>query len=385
MVFPDKAMQRLPLSMNTPQTLQRDIGSVLASGFSRTPLYYTTGHGELDPQQTGDDGLNTLLATSQLSGFDPIRLTPAKIAELGRIPDDGVLCIPGPQDQWDPIIDQSVRAYVRDGGPLFAAIDHRTPAALGNLLRQRGVLVASDFPATVYQRPQLLLEDSISAQPQLLQSVTHARTDARGQGRERLLLEHSHFIEHAITQRTQASNRYISSPVTTPLLVAHPLAVPPAFQEPLIQRYGEWGTPRFQAQPLLAMSAQDAWARPLNQLQVLPDGQQAHQHLLAVLLTYDLDNDALERSEGRSVIWGSRQALSDTVLSSGVYANELFIIDTLNWLADREPIRDIPPAELRAYQVTADDSTWNLIQLSLLAILPGILIAAAMLTWWDNR
>ena len=374
---------RISANDGTRVVLQRELGGALLAlaDPTRRSLYVTQGHGELRPTAAGDDGAALLLRGLRTAGYD---LVEVGLDFNGAIPADAVVMVPGATKDLGPALITSLGDHLKDGGGLLVLGDDRTPRDLAALLRRYDVVLGAALPAGVAADPLLLAAaDPVLEAPTVVLSLTRT---FRGQDR---IAYHNLLVGDGQIAPDQPITALVASGGTT-LLSPWSTAVFAGFatrSASLAAAYAALGTPAHQARTLLSTLPGDAWTQPRGQLPQDPsDLAQRPPMPLAVASEYAPQTGSVRAEAGaRLVVWGSRQAASDQVLSQGLFANQEVLTAAVHWLARRQPPADIPPAEIARFQVQASDRTmWVLLAL-LCAVIPCACIGAAMLTWWDRR
>jgi len=151
--------------------------------------------------------------------------------------------------------------------------------------------------------------------------------------------------------------------------------------------YAALGTHPFDSTILLQSAPADSWVKERAVALLAPaelDQQPALPLGWAVESLVGSDSVRDERS-ARLVVWGSRQAASDGVLSQRRFANATLLIDAARWCLHRDRASAIPDAETKVFRVDASDAMLLWLAAFLIAIVPCICIGIAILTWWDRR
>jgi hypothetical protein len=192
--------------------------------------------------------------------------------------------------------------------------------------------------------------------------------------------------QHPASRNLAGSDLRLLFPWTAPLLPIHPATVGQGGSD-LAAAFVSMGTPLFEPQPLLFTAPGDVWTKSRAAPLATPKGlAEADPRLVALALEYQpADSSVRAGMGGRLIVWGSRQAASDAVLSQVQYANARFLVSCSEWLARRTAGSDIPEAEVAAFQVRATDQGLLVVLALLVAVMPCLCIGAAMLTWWDRR
>jgi hypothetical protein len=335
---------RLGLDGDLARSLQRELaGALVTLADPRPPLaLFTQGHGELRPGGGPEDGLDPLADHLRLAGF--------RVALAGPgLPPEALVVVAGPTAPFGADVGR-LAAHLRDGGGLLVLADDRAPADLARLLAATGLVL-----------PQAATRQA----PAVVRALRSHDTGAeRGLPHHRLVLLGADTIaaNHPAARGAALGGVSVLSPWTSPIAVEHPALV------------------------LLSGPVGDHWAAPRTapldppqDLGVLPP------LALAAAVELPVQPGSLRPHGPRAVLWGSRQAAAEATLADGRWANGRLLADLAGWAARRAPPPEIPPAELRAWQVDAGDGLLAVVSAFLSAILPCLLLVPAVLTWWDRR
>lgn len=338
-------------------TEEQDITNALiklVSGAEKK-VYFTQGHGERDT--TSADRMRGYNAVSEALGRDNFSVAALPLIQQPQVPDDAsVVVIAGPDtDFLQPEID-ALKRYVARGGKVLALIDPPQPggADLPNLqgfLKEWAIEFGNDVVLDASGIGQLFGGDatvpvvlSYPAHPitegfRVMTAFPHARSVRAIEGGTRTpvsLLETSAQSWAETDLKTLATGQVEFSegsdrrgPISLGLAVSAPAAEPPAA-------------------PLGANASPDA-----------------------------------PKPESRIVAIGDSDFAGNNAL--GVQGNLDLFLNTVNWLAQQEDLIAIRPREAqdRRLSLTADDQT-RIMLLSLLVI-PGLMFAGGVYTWWKRR
>jgi hypothetical protein len=390
---------RIPLTPVLPRFLQREVGgALLALRRERaTPAYLLQGHGELRPGGGALDGADGLAQRLVHAGFAVEWLDEPRLQRLGRVPDDGILVIPGPTA---PIPDGTLdmfRRHLADGGSAALFVDDRLPVKLALLLRLRGVLVGPGFPEDFPETADGIFDPTRPWQP--LGIVVSEQ--AVGKSFDRLLVadNRSSYLanQHPVIRKTQASGGTLLCPRATrvevlpPRFLALRLGVAPDQQAAAIdgfaQRYAAVGTTPFTGLDLFGFKPGQAWlVSDLRQFLEPPANLAAWPPFaLAWAVEYARSADSVGERGGRLLVWGSRQAVADGTLATEGFANETVLTDGCRWLADIGGDNLVPPAATRAFGLRTSRGTFNLLMALYAAVIPCLCIGAAIICWLERR
>lgn len=105
-------------------------------------VYFLTGHGEADLENTERQGLSQ--AKHALTDVD-YEVKPLLLLREKEVPEDAaVMIIAGPQSDLLPTELQAIEAYIKRGGKLLVLLDPFTAPQLATVLKQYGILMGDD-------------------------------------------------------------------------------------------------------------------------------------------------------------------------------------------------------------------------------------------------
>lgn len=339
-------------------TEEQDITNALVKLVSgeEKKVYFTVGHGERD--SAGTDRMRGYNAITDALGRDNFLVATLPLIQQKVVPDDAtVVIIAGPTtDFLAPEID-ALKQYLARGGKVLFLIDPPEPGGqdvtnLLGLLKEWSVELGNDVVVDASGIGQLFGGDA--SVPVVL-----------------------NYPPHPITENFR-------------VMTAFPLARSVQAAE------GGTHTP----QPLLETS-QQSWAE--TNLKGLSGGQVEFDDgadrrgpitlgMSASAPATDAPSPAADggnespdapRPESRIVVVGDSDFAGNNAL--GVQGNQDFFLNSINWLAQQENLIAIRPrdAQDRRISLTADDLQ-RIFLLSLLVV-PGLVFAAGVYTWWRRR
>lgn len=380
---------RIPLNGLLATHIQREVGGALRTVHAETitPILVIQGHGELRPEGGMDNGANTLLRNWALAGFEAMPFDQQTLDNWGRLPASAIVAILGPTTAVGGPMRQAIAQHLRDGGPLLLLADHRLDPQLAKVFQERGILIGPRHPPTMGFDPLSALQAESPHAAHLIYSEPHS-TGRDGSFHRLLLRPETAMVDDpfGVLAATKSSGRLLNSTASVAVNVLDPRRWP-AQQKALSEALAGQGIAGMTASPLLVLPADEAWMGPVVARQTPPSTINNESALpLAWAVNYAADEgSASEHSGARVVIWGSRQAASDAILSGDSYANGQLLTDMLSWLANRGAQVPIPPAGLKPFRVDAEASTLNILLGLLVAVIPCLFLGGAMIAWWERR
>jgi ABC-type uncharacterized transport system involved in gliding motility auxiliary subunit len=327
-------------------------------------VYFTQGHGEKDIAATDRTGLSTIV---QALSSDNYSVETLVLAQQKTVPADAtVVVIPGPStDFFQPEI-EALNTYVNAGGKVMVMLDPESkPGAnthplLTQFLTDWGIRAGNDVVLDASGMGQMLGTDA---------SVPVA----------------AQYPAHPISEGFRLVTAYPMARSMTPI---------------------EGGSNSHTAQPLVTTSAQ-SWAEAdLASLTGKGGGQVAFNEdkgdkmgpitlgaaasaPATVTPAPPAGNgtpaapDSERKPESRVVGIGDSDFAANFGL--GIQGNRDFFMNSVNWLAQQENLIAIRPREPADRRLTLTADQQQRIMLLSLFIIPGIVFASGVYTWWRRR
>lgn len=324
-------------------------------------VYFIQGHGEKDITSSDRAGFSTAAEAMKQDNFGVESLV---LVQQKAVPDDAtIVVIAGPTTDFFPPEIEALSAYVAKGGKLLVMLDPLLKGPAQPLLAQ----FLADWG---------------------IQSGADVVLDASGMGQQLLGTDASvpvaaQYPPHPITQGFRT-------------LTAYPMARSMA---PI-----EGGSNTHTAQPLVTTSAQ-SWSEAdiaglsAGKAQVEFNGDKGDKQgpiTLAAAVSAPAtvtppppgnsspDSPESERKpESRVVAIGDSDFASNVAIA--IAGNRDFFMNSMNWLSQQENLIAVRPrqAEDRRLTLTADQQ--NRIMILVLLIIPGLVFATGVYTWWKRR
>lgn len=323
-------------------------------------VYFTQGHGEKDlasSERNGYSGLSESLKQDNFA-FESLVLIAQK-----AVPDDAtVLVIGGPTTDFFPPEIEALNAYVAKGGKVLVLLDPPVKAGadyplLTKFLADWGITAGNDVVLDASGMGQLMGTDA--SVPVVAQ-----------------------YPAHAITQGMREMTAYPMARSMTPT---------------------EGGANNRTAEPLLS-TTQQSWAEAdLGSIssasgQVAFEAEKGDKQgpitLAAAVsapatVTPPAGNttppapDDAPKPETRIVAVGDSDFVSN--YAARVPGNRDFFLNTLNWLSQQENLIAVRPRLPQDHQLALTADQMNRMMLLSLFIIPGLVFATGVYTWWRRR
>ena len=324
-------------------------------------VYFTQGHGEKDPAASDRAGYSTIADALKQDNFAVESLL---LVTQKTVPDDAtVVVIAGPTTDFFPPEIEALRAYVDRGGKVLVLLDPPAKAGatqplLAQFLTDWGINAGNDVVLDASGVGQMLGTDA---------SVPVA----------------AQYPSHPISQGFR-------------VITAFPMA---RSMSPI-----EGGSNSHTAQPLVNTS-QQSWSEAdiaslssaKGQVEFNPEkGDKQGPITLAAAVSAPAtvtppkpanaspdSTEAPSTPETRVVAFGDSDFASNMAI--GVSGNRDLFMNSLNWLAQQENLIAVRPRQPQDQRLTLTADQQNRIMILSLFIIPGLVFATGVYTWWRRR
>ena len=342
--------QRLTTSIE-----EQDVTNALIKLVSGTEkkVYFTVGHGERDPDSA--DRLRGYNGIREALGQDNFVVDTLPLIQQQNVPEDAtVVVVAGPTTDFLAPEIQALRQHVARGGKILFLLDPPQPgsANLSNLtgfLGEWSIELGNDVVVDASGIGQLFGGDA--SVPVVV-----------------------NYPPHAITENFR-------------VMTAFPLA--------RSVRGAEGGDRS--PQPLLETSAQswaetDLKALAASQVEFNEAADRRGPISLAVAVsapateappTSGNESPDAPKPESRIVVIGDSEFAGNNAL--GIQGNQDFFLNAVNWLAQQENLIAIRPRDAQDRRITITADQQQRIFLMSLFVVPGLVFAAGVYTWWRRR
>lgn len=340
---------------------EQDLSNALIKVVTGTTrkVYFTQGHGEKDIASSERTGLSTAVESMKQDNFAVESLV---LIQQKTIPDDAtIVVIAGPTTDFFPPEIEALNAYVAKGGKVMVLMDPllKGPAQplLAQFLADWGIRAGND----------VILDPSSGQVIGTDASVTVAAA----------------YPPHAITQGFR-------------VVTAYPLA---RSMSPI-----EGGSNSHVAQALVNTGSQ-SWAEAdlagisaaKGQVEFNADkGDKQGPVTIAAAVSAPAtvtppsagnaspaSPDSERKPESRVVAIGDSDFAANTAI--GLPGNRDFFVNTLNWLSQQENLIAVRPRQPDDRRLTMTGDQQNRIMILTLFIIPGLIFATGVYTWWKRR
>lgn len=314
----------------------------LISPGTRT-VYFLTGHGEFDPEQTGDDSYSLAKSSLEAKNYTVKKLN---LLVDKVIPEDAeVIVIAGPLEPLSSEEVQTLGAYLENGGALFV-MEEPIPVTRYEEAADPLATYLSDKWGIDLGKDMVI--DLSSNQPYIAVS---------GQ-----------YGSHQITDKLRA----IASIYPTTRSVQINSDIGASTRVGLVQTSERsWAETDLQA--LAQASGSNA------QPQIAPD--EGVDIMGPVTLAVSAEDTG---TKSRLMVFGDSEFASDVYF--GQLANGDVFINSIDWLAEQENLINLTPKEnIQRFLLPPGRYTMNLVMLGSVILLPGLVLLAGVGVWLQRR
>ncbi len=325
-------------------------------------VYFTQGHGEKDTAGTDRTGYSTIAQalTSDNYGFESLVLVQQK-----AVPGDAtVVVIAGPTTDFFPTEMDALKAYVARGGKVLVLLDPPAkPGAPGQplltqFLMDWGINAGNDMVLDASGMGQMIGTDA--SVPVAAQYPAHPITEGF-----RLLTAYP--LARSMTTLEGGSNGHIAQPIVS--------TSPQSWAEADLSSLSGGGQVAFNGdkgdrQGPITLGA--AVSAPATEAPPPPPGNGS-----------PAAPDSERKPESRVVAIGDSDFAAN--FGIGIQGNRDFFMNSLNWLAQQENLIAIRPREPEDRRLTLTADQQQRIMLLSLFIIPGLVFASGVYTWWRRR
>jgi ABC-type uncharacterized transport system involved in gliding motility auxiliary subunit len=337
-------------------TEEQDVTNALIKLVSgqQKKIYFTQGHGERDTSSS--DRLRGYNAISQALTRDNFAVAPLPLIQQKEVPADAtVVVIAGPTtDFLQPEI-EALKRYVAKGGKILFLIDPPTAGAtdvvnLIGFLKEWSIELGNDFVVDASGIGQLFGGDA--SVPVVVSYPPHAISEG-----------FRVMTAFPLARSTRAVEGGTRSP--QPLLETSPQSWAETDLKKLAAGNVEFTEGADRRGPITLGMAVSA---PATEAPAPADG--------------NATPDA-PKPESRIVTIGDSDFAGNNAL--GVQGNQDLFLNTINWLAQQENLIAIRPRDARDRRLTLTaDQQWTIFLLTIF-IIPGLVFAGGIYSWWKRR
>jgi ABC-type uncharacterized transport system involved in gliding motility auxiliary subunit len=324
-------------------------------------VYFTQGHGEKDTASSDRTGYSTITEALKQDNFGVESLV---LITQKAVPDDAtIVVIAGPTTDFFPPEIEALNAYVAKGGKVLVLLDPparpgTTQPLLTRFLADWGINAGNDVVLDASGVGQMLGTDA--SVPVAAQYPSHPITQgfrvltAYPMARSMSPIEggaNSHIAQPLVTTSEQSWSESDISSLST--------------GKGQVEFNADKGDKQGPITLAAAVSA-PATVTPPKPANASPDSP-----------------DQPSPPETRVVAVGDSDFAAN--LAIGVQGNRDFFMNSLNWLAQQENMIAVRPRQPQDQRLTLTADQQNRIMILSLLIIPGLVFATGVYTWWRRR
>jgi ABC-type uncharacterized transport system involved in gliding motility auxiliary subunit len=343
------------VTSDTEQDITTGIIKVVSG--QQKKVYFTQGHGEKDTGSSERDGYNTIASALGRENYGVEKLV---LAQQGSVPDDAsVVVVAGPKiDFFPPEID-ALKKYLDKGGKLFLELDPPDKAdspPLANL-----IALAHDWG---------------------IQAGNNVVVDVSGMGRligtDASVPVAANYPSHAITQRFNFLTAYPLAREASPIGGGVNGRIAQPFVETSPRSWAETDI-----KGLLTSGQVSLDENKGDKKGPITIGSAVSAPLANAPAPKPGDDPNAPKPETRVVVLGDSDFASNSVL--GIQGNRDLFMNIVGWLSQQENLISIRPKEPDDRRITMTSTVQTNIQILALLVIPGVVFASGVYTWWRRR
>lgn len=304
-------------------------------------IYFLTGHGERDAQQSGEAAMTRAVSTLESKNYTVKTLN---LFVENKIPEDAsVIVIAGPIKPVSAEEIKLIKTFLSNGGSLIAIEDPTPLTQFGDSPDPLAGMLAQDWGITLNND---MVIDLSNTQPTV---AVGAYYDSA----------------HPVTVNTNRLVAYF--PFTRTMKLAEAGSLPDVTVTPLVQtEQNAWGETDFES---------------LTQAGGPPSMDETVETWGPLVVVAAAENNT---TGGRVVVFGGSNFAIDANFDA--YGNGDMFVNSVDWTAEQESIASITPKNSteRTFNVPSQ-IYWILILLSSIFIIPGFVVLGGVSTWLARR
>lgn len=355
------------VTTDTEQALTNAIIKIIQG--KQNKLYFVQGHGERSPDDSERTGYSTIAGLLASENFATDKLV---LAQQRQVPADaGVVVVAGPKEDFFPAEIDALKAYLAKGGKVLFLLDPRERADspqltnLVALVKDWGVEVGDNVVINVPADVQV--KDGEAIDVSALASLPNS---------DGTFVLAAKYDPHPIVQGFRILTAY--------RLARSVSAVASSGDRRTAQNVVETTETSWAETDIKRLTSSGQVAREPAK------GDKAGPISIAAAVSAPVSEtpapdpkDQKDRPETRVVVFGDSDFGSNGLL--GFQGNHNLFMNTVSWLAQQENLIAIRPRDPEDRRVTLTARQQSLIRLLAIFVIPGLILAAGVQTWWRRR
>ncbi len=355
------------VTTDTEQALTNAIIKVIQG--KQNKLYFVQGHGERSTDDSERTGYSTIAGLLASENFATDKLV---LAQQRQVPADAsVVVIAGPKEDFFPAEIDALKAYLAKGGKVLFLLDPRERAdspQLTNLIalvKDWGIEVGDNVVINVPADVQV--KDGEAIDVSALASLPNS---------DGTFVLAAKYAPHPIVQGFRILTAY--------RLVRSVSAVASSSDRRTAQNVVETTDTSWAETDMKRLTTSGQVAREPAK------GDKPGPISIAAAVSAPIaetpaadPKDQKERPETRVAVFGDSDFGSNGLL--GFQGNHNLFMNTVSWLAQQENLISIRPRDPEDRRVTLTARQQSLIRLLAIFVIPGLILAAGVQTWWRRR
>jgi ABC-type uncharacterized transport system involved in gliding motility auxiliary subunit len=324
-------------------------------------VYFTQGHGEKDTASSDRGGYSTVLEQLKQDNFTADQLV---LVQTKTIPDDAtIVVIAGPTTDFFPPEIEALNAYAAKGGKVLVLLDPllKGPAQplLTQFLADWGIRAGNDVVLDASGMGQMLGTDA--SVPVAAQYPSHAITEG-------FRVITAYPMARSMAPIEGGSNAHTAQPLVNTSAQSWSEADIAGLSTGKAQV--EFNADKGDKQGPITLAA--ASSAPATVKPAPPSGNGSPDA-----------PDAERTPETRIVAVGDSDFASNMAI--GISGNRDFFMNAMNWLSQQENLIAVRPRQPEDRRLTLTADQQNRIMILSLFIIPGLVFATGVYTWWKRR
>lgn len=308
-------------------------------------IYFTTGHGEHSPDESGSDGYSLMKNAMEAENYK-VGIIDLKTLTDTLPSDISALIISGPKQPFDPSEVKYVRDYLNNHGRVLIMVDPQIESGLDDLLKEWGLVLRND-------------------------AVFDPRFGFFGQAQVPVI---NTYRSHPVTQDLTGQSTFFTGARSIQALIgAQSSHSPTVLFSTSDQSWGETDFASVKAQNAKYDEGKDTKG-PLDLAYAVEDRGDQPARLVVIGNSTFVTNGTLN---ARISVGGQQQRIQS--------GNGLLFGNMLHWLAGQETLIAIPAKPMDSHPVFLTAEQTAFVFWSSFLLIPLIILIIGAIVWWRRR